>query len=69
MRQYFLLSEVDHTFNPSIWKAEAGGSLQIWGKPDLHSEFYAKENNTCKQKGILCIAVTQGPKATNILKK
>lgn len=26
-------------FNPSIWEAEEGGSLWIWGHPGLHSKF------------------------------
>ena len=30
---------VGHNFNPSTWKAEAGGSLWIQGQPDLHSKF------------------------------
>jgi hypothetical protein len=29
---------VAHTFNPSTQKAEAGGSLWVWGQPGLHHE-------------------------------
>lgn len=30
---------VAHTFNPSTWEAEVGGSLWAQGKPGLESEF------------------------------
>lgn len=30
-----------HTFNPSIWEAEVGESLQVQGQPVLHSKFQA----------------------------
>lgn len=29
---------VAHTFNPSFWEAEGGGSVQIKDQPSLHSE-------------------------------
>ena len=28
-----------HTFNPSTWEAETGGSLWDWGQPGLQSGF------------------------------
>ena len=35
---------VVHTFNPGIWEAEANTDLLwIWGQPDLHSEFQARQ--------------------------
>ena len=30
---------VAHTFNPSSWEAEAGGSLSVRGQSGLQSEF------------------------------
>ena len=30
---------VTHTFKPSTWESEAGGSLWVWGQPGLQYEF------------------------------
>jgi hypothetical protein len=35
---------VAHTFNPSTQEAEAGGSLWVWGQPDLYSEFQGSQS-------------------------
>ena len=45
-----------HTFNPSSWEAEAGGSLWIRGQPGLQNELQDREDYTekpylKKQKG------------------
>lgn len=48
-----LLGMVDHTFNPSIWDAEPGGSLQLLGQPGLQSEPLSRNNSnktTMQQK-------------------
>lgn len=31
--------ELVHTSNPSIWTAEAGGLLKVWGQPGFHGEY------------------------------
>jgi hypothetical protein len=36
---YGILGVVAHTFNPSTWKAEAGGSLGVSDQPCLYREF------------------------------
>jgi hypothetical protein len=41
------------SFSPSIWEAEAGRSLWVWGQPGLHSEFQNSQRyivRLCLQK-------------------
>ena len=35
-----------HTFNPSTWEAEAGGSLSVQGQADLQSKFQDSQGYT-----------------------
>jgi hypothetical protein len=37
-----------HTFNPSTWEAEAGGSLWVWGQPGLQSKFQDSQGYNSK---------------------
>ena len=39
-----LLGMVAHSFNPIIWKAEAGRSLGVWSQTGLHSKFQESQN-------------------------
>jgi hypothetical protein len=43
---------MEHTFNPKIPEAEARGSLQIQGQPDLQTEFQDSQTmqRDCSQK-------------------
>jgi hypothetical protein len=49
---------VADVFNPSIWEAEAVGSLSVWGQPGLQSEFQNNHGYTEKH-------VVEKPKAKN----
>ena len=51
---------VGHTFNPSPWEAEAGGSLRVRAQPGLQSEFQASLDYIVKPclnitSNILCL--------------
>jgi hypothetical protein len=35
----YIHNEKNHTFDPSTWEAETGGSLWVWGQPGLQSGF------------------------------
>lgn len=52
---------VMHTLNPSIQKAEAGGSVGVQGqRPGLHSEFQANQGNSLKNKQKSCQVAGNG---------
>jgi hypothetical protein len=46
---------VAHAFNPSFQEAEAGGSPEVPGQPELHSETLSQETkqNKTKQKTVV----------------
>jgi len=44
----YKLGGMVHTFNPTMWEAEAVGSLWFWGHPGLQSEFQDSQSYMVK---------------------
>jgi hypothetical protein len=52
--------KVPHTFNASIWEAEAGRSLQVQGQPTLYNKFQVEAIGICPKSALYADLRSEG---------